>query len=406
LRLLASRDFRLLFVGQSLSQLGDTAATIAVAFAVLGITGSATALGIVLAARYVPLAGFLLVGGVAGDRANRRRLMLASDVARALTQALLAALLLSGHAAVWQIAVLQAVYGTAEAFFSPSLSGLVPELVARDQLQEANALLRSTASVSLIAGPVLGGLLVAAMGAEGAIVADAASFAVSAILLAQLVSWQTVERAAPRAGKFSADLRAGWHEVRARRWLTCSMGNAALFNAISIPAVVVLGPALARSELGGASAWSVLVAAFGAGSLAGSVASLRVKIVRPAAAAALLLALAATQPAALASGLGVLLIALLSFAGGAAAAMAAVAWASMVQQHVPGSALSRVNSIDDFATFLLMPVGYVIAGPLANALGLHMAMALLTAVPVLASLLTLSAPSVRGLTAVAQPATA
>ena len=398
LRLLGDRPFRLLFVGQSLSTFGDAAATIAVAFAVLGIGGSASDLGVALAARYVPLAGFLLVGGVVADRLPRRRLMLGSDVVRALSQGTLAFLLLSDSAHVWQIVVLQAIYGTAEAFFTPSITGLVPEVVGRDRLQEANALLRTTFSLSLVVGPALGGMLILRTGPEGAVVADAATIAISAMLLAHLRPAGPAAGVARRPVRLLADLREGWAEIRARRWLSLTIGNATLFNAFAIPAIVVLGPELAQSELGGVGAWSLLVAMVGAGSVVGSVASLRVRVVRPAAAVAVLLAIAGSEPAALASGLRLPLIAALCFVAGMAMAMAGITWISMLQQHVPSTTLSRVNSMDDFVTFLLLPLGYLVAGPLADRLGPHLAMALMTALPLAASLATLTSHQVRGLT--------
>jgi MFS family permease len=391
---LTDRDFRLLFIGQSLSAFGDTAATIAVAFAVFAIGGSASALGLALAARYVPLAGFLLVGGVVADRFPRRRLMLASDTVRALTQGVLAVLLLTDAAHLWQIVVLQAVYGTAEAFFTPSVAGLVPELVDRSRLQEANSLLRTTFSLSLVLGPALGGLLVVRTGPEGAIVADAATFAVSAMLLAHLRVPRRQRDDAPPM-RLLTDLKDGWAEVRSRPWLSLTIGNATLFNALAIPAIVVLGPELAQSELGGVGAWSLIVAAVGAGSVVGSVASLRARAARPAAAVAVLLAIASSEPAALASGLRLPAIAAFCFIAGMAMAMAGVTWISMLQHHVPATALSRVNSIDDFMTFLLLPVGYLVAGPLADALGPHQAMALLTAIPLAACLATLTSNQVR-----------
>jgi len=396
LRLLADRDFRLLFIGQSLSTFGDAAATIAVAFAVLGIGGSASQLGIVLAARYVPLAGFLLVGGVVADRLPRRRLMLSSDVVRACSQAVLAVLLLSGTAHVWQIVILQAVYGTAEAFFTPSVAGLVPDMVEASHLQVANSLLRTTFSLSLVVGPALGGLVILRTGPEGAIVADAATFAISAMLLSQM---RTGDRSAAERQpvRLVADLKEGWAEIRARRWLSFTIGNATLFNALAVPAIVVLGPELAQSELGGVGAWSLLVAMVGAGSVAGSIASLRVRIGRPAAAVALLLAIAGSEPAALASGLRLPIIAALCFVAGMAMAMAGITWISMVQHHVAPSSLSRVNSMDDFMTFLLLPVGYLLVGPLADTLGPHVAMALLTAVPLVACMATLTSTQVREL---------
>ena len=394
--LLGDRRFRLLFVGQALSNFGDAAATIAVAFAVLGIGGSASDLGVVLAARYVPLAGFLLVGGVVADRLPRRRLMLGSDTVRALTQATLAVLLLSGAAHVWQIIVLQAIYGTAEAFFTPSITGLVPEVISSDRLRQANSLLRSTLSLSFVVGPALGGLVILRTGPEGAIVADAATFAISAMLLFQLrpVANGTRETTPVR---LIADLKEGWAEIRSRRWLSLTIGNATLFNALAIPAIFVLGPELAQSELGGVGAWSLLVAMVGAGSVAGSVASLRVRIARPAAAVALLLAIAGSEPAALASGLRLPMIATLCFVAGVAAGMAGVTWVSMLQQHVPLTSLSRVSSMDDFVTFLLLPLGYLGAGHLADAVGPHMAMALMTALPLAACLATLTSRQVRGL---------
>jgi len=394
--LIADRDFRLLFVGQSLSAFGDTAATIAVAFAVFAIGGSASALGLALAARYVPLAGFLLVGGVVADRLPRRRLMLASDTVRAVTQGVLAVLLLSGAAHLWQIVALQAVYGTAEAFFSPSIAGLVPELVDRSRLQVANSLLRTTFSLSLVIGPALGGLLVLRTGPEGAIVADAATFAVSAMLLSQLRATRH-RSAAQQPMRLLTDLKEGWAEVRSRPWLSLTIGNATLFNALAVPAIVALGPELAQSELGGVGAWSLMVAAVGAGSVVGSVASLRARAARPAAAVAVLLAIAGSEPAALASGLRLPVIAAFCFVAGMAMAMAGVTWISMLQHHVPAGSLSRVNSIDDFMTFLLLPVGYLVAGPLADALGPHQAMGLLTAIPLAACLATLTSRQVRRL---------
>jgi MFS family permease len=393
---LAERDFRLLFVGQVLSALGDGAAAIAVTFAVLGMGKSAGALGLVLAARYVPMAGFLLIGGVVADRLPRRRLLLSSDLVRALSQGALALLLFSGHAQLWQIVVLQVIYGTAEAFFSPGRTGLVPQLVKPEHLQPANALLSMTFDLSLIIGPAIGGVLVAAMGSGGAVAADAASFALSALLIAQIRPGRdTVAERRPL--HLIADMKEGWAEVRSRKWLTRSIGNFTVFSALAVPGIVVLGPQIAKSELGGVGAWSLFMGAFGAGALVGSVASLRLRFVRPAAAVAVLMLLAAGRPAALASGLGLPVIVAFSFVAGAALSIAGILWMATLQQHVPATSLSRVDSIDDFGTFLFKPLGFVMAGPLAAAIGLHAAMALLTALPVLACVAMLASGDVRRL---------
>src|SRR6266516_4044840 len=152
--------FRLLFWGQALSVVGDRITPVAIAFAVLGL-GSVTDLGIVMAASGVPFALFALAGGVLADRVGRRRGMLASDVLRTISQAVVAVLLLTGHAEVWMLAALSFVYGTAAAVFMPALIGLIPQTVRAARLQEANALLSLSRSIANIAGPALAGVLVA-----------------------------------------------------------------------------------------------------------------------------------------------------------------------------------------------------------------------------------------------------
>jgi MFS family permease len=400
---LAERDSRLVFAGQALSTVGDAIATIAVVFAVLEIGGSASALGAVLVARYGPLAVFLLIGGVVADRVPRRRLMLVSDGVRALAQGTLAALLLSGTAQLWQIIALQVVHGTAEAFFSPALAGLLPQIVHARRLQQANALLRMTFDLSLIVGPGVGALLVTQFQVGGAVAADAATFAASALLLVRLRSRRDCPGEARRI-RLAADLREGWHAVRSRSWLWISIVNFMLFGALAMPAILVLGPDLARTELGGVATWSILTGAFGAGALAGSIVSLRIRFHRPAVAMAVLLAVAAARPAAFASGLGLPLIAAFSFAAGAAMSTATILWIALLQQQIPAESLSRVDSIDSFGTFLLMPLGYLAAGPLAATVGIHLGMVLLAALPLLVSVATLASSQLRKLRWVDEPA--
>src|SRR2546427_8390351 len=127
---LDEKNFRLLFIGQSASFLGDGMVPVAISFAVLALTGSIRDLGFVFAARLLPLACFLLLGGVFADRLPKRRVMVGADLTRFVSQGLLAVLLLSGSARLWQVLALQAVHGTASAFFMPAVTGLVPQTVA------------------------------------------------------------------------------------------------------------------------------------------------------------------------------------------------------------------------------------------------------------------------------------
>ena len=178
--------FRKLFIGQSLSYVGDRIAPIALAFGVLGIGGSAAELGLVIAAGTIPFSVFTLAAGVWADRLPRQRLMLASDVVRAAVQALTGALLLAGAAEVWMLAALAVIYGTADAFFSPAMNGLVPQTISSARLQEANALLGGTRSSAIVIGPAIAGVLIAIADPGGAILLDAATFLVSAAFLARL----------------------------------------------------------------------------------------------------------------------------------------------------------------------------------------------------------------------------
>src|SRR3954452_6767872 len=173
---LALREFRLLFFAQTISVLGDRMVGIALAFAVLDLGGVATEVGIVLACRTLPLVATLLIGGVVADRVSRRTVMVASDLARVVTQGLIAVLLITGQARVWELAVLAGLTGAAGGVFKPAVSGGVAVIVPRERLMEANGLRSTAMSGGEIAGPVLAGLLIAGVGPGWALAVDAASF--------------------------------------------------------------------------------------------------------------------------------------------------------------------------------------------------------------------------------------
>jgi Transmembrane secretion effector len=206
------RQFRLLFLGQALSVVGDRLTAVVLPFAVLSIGGSVTDVGLVAAAGFLPFIVLGLVGGVLADRQERRRILVASDAVRLVTQLTAGLLLVSGHAEIWQLAALTALFGAADAFFTPAFGGLMPQTIADPHhLQSANALRGMSFSTGSIVGPALGGILVATMGEGGALLVDAATFAVSIACLLALRP-PVVQRAAPEP--FAADLRGGWREVR------------------------------------------------------------------------------------------------------------------------------------------------------------------------------------------------
>jgi MFS family permease len=392
--------FRLLFWGQALSVIGDRITPVAIAFAVLGL-GSASDLGLVLAAGGIPFALFALAGGVWADRVGRRRVMLASDIVRALSQSVTAALLLTGTAEVWMLAVLAFVYGTAAAVFMPALMGLIPQTVRPVHLQEANGLLALTRSIASVAGPALAGVLVVSAGSGEAIAFDAATFAVSALCLARMRLGPEPagdeDAVFTRHEPFLAGLRRGWHEVRSRRWLTWGLTAMSVYHVFVLPSVFVLGPTLAAKELDGASSWAAIVTCFGIGGMLGNVVALRLPLRRPLFTAALALVGASTQAAIIGSGLGTVGIAGLELLAGICVALFFTLWDLSIQEQIPAHAVSRVSAYDFSVSMGLMPLGMAMAGPIADALGLQATLLGMSAVGLAGALAWVAQPSVRRL---------
>jgi MFS family permease len=391
--------FRLLFWGQALSVIGDRITPVAIAFAVLGL-GSATDLGLVMAAGGVPFALFALAGGVWSDRVGRRRVMLVSDVLRAISQSLTAVLLLSGTAQVWMLAVLSFVYGTSAAVFMPALVGLIPQTVRPARLQEANALLSLTRSMANVAGPALAGVLVTAAGSGEAIAVDAGTFVVSALCLARLRPQAMSAEAAAEDTEpepFLVGLRAGWREVRSRAWLSWGLLAMSAYHVFVLPAVFVLGPALAERELDGPSSWATIVACFGVGTIIGNVLALRLPLPRPVFMAAVALVGASTQAGIIGSGLGTAGIAALELAAGVCVALFFTLWDLSIQEQIPPRAVSRVSAYDFSVSMGLMPLGLAVCGPIADAIGLHATLRWMSVVGIISALAWLAQPSVRAL---------
>jgi len=373
------RDFRLLFGGQAISVVGDALFPVALAFAVIELSDSPTSLGLVLAAQAVPLAVLVLVGGVVGDRLSRRRVMIASDLARAAVQAAAAALLIAGVAELWHLAVLAALYGAAEAFFRPAAAGLVPRLVPGERLQQANALIAVSQSGGLVLGPALAGVLIALLGPGSAIAIDAATFVASAACLWAMAPTPGAERDGP-AARFLVELREGWAEVTSRPWLRSFLGVLGAYHLLALPCVLALGPLIAQRELDGASSWAFIVTLFGVGSVAGAALGLRIAPRRPMLACAVAFLVAACQPAIIAGAGSTLLIGGFEALAGIGVGFGFTLWETTLGREVPAHALSRVSSLDWFVSVGVLPVGYAVVGPLSGAAGLDAVMFAATAV--------------------------
>jgi MFS family permease len=389
------RQFRLLFLGQALSVIGDRMTAVVLPFAVLSIGGSATDVGLVAAAGFLPFIFLGLVGGVVADRVERRRILIASDALRLATQATAGVLLVSGSAETWHLAVLTALFGAADSFFSPAFTGLMPLTIAEPHhLQPANALRGMSFSTGSIVGPVLAGLLVATVGEGGALLADAGTFAVSVVCLAMLRP-RVVERGDPEP--FTTDLKGGWREVRARSWVWSFLVGMVVYHVIVLPSIWVLGPVLMEEELDGATSWAIVTTAFGLGSIVADVLLLRWTPRFALRAAAVALAFASCQAVIIGSGLPIAAIAAVEFCAALGVSAFFTLWETSLQEHIPEDRLSRVSSYDYVASVGMMPIGVILAGPVSDALGIHETLAGMSAIGVAFALALLAVPSIRNL---------
>jgi hypothetical protein len=398
---LRERQFRLLFTGQIVSLLGDAITGIALAFAVLDLTGSASDVGYVFAAKTVPLVAFLLVGGVFADRLPRRAVMLTADVVRGAAQGAVAVLVLTHSAHIWEIVVLQAVSGTATAFFNPASTGLTPMTVSAERLQQANALRGLSMASTGIAGSAISGALVAGVGPGWALAIDAATFGVSAFYLAQL---RLPAHVTLPPQSFLTDLCEGWHEFASRTWVWVIVLSASIGNMMT-SVFAVLGAVISKASLGGAGAWAAIITSLGIGSLVGGFIALRVRVRHPLFLGSSLLGFLALPMALLAIRAPVVVIAAGALLAGIGNMVFNALWETSLQQHIPAAALSRVSAYDWFGSMAFAPIGLVVAGPAAAAVGTSTTLWIAAGVTLVTAAGLLATPSVRRLEAATQSAT-
>lgn len=395
---LEERDFRLLFTGTTITTIGDGLAGIAIAFAVLDI-GSATGLGIVFAARQGAEALVLVLGGVISDRLPRNLVLVGASIIQAVAQAATAVAVLGGWGSIAAIVAFQALYGVGAGLVIPAEVGLVPQTVSPERLQQANALQGLSRNLTRILGPALGGALVVAGSPGVALGIDALSFLVCAAILHRI---NIPPRLDGTQEGFLHELRAGWSAFRSRTWLWASTVLFGIGN-LGFTAWIVLGPVVAKAELGGAGSWGTIIAIGGVGAIAGSVVAMRVRPARPLVACTIAAIPLAGQTLVLALAPSVWLLSIASFVGGAAIAVHLTLWFTLFQREIPENVQSRVSSYDVLFSFVLMPIGFAVVGPIADAIGVTETLWLSLGVMITTWAMILSLPAVWAIRA---PATA
>lgn len=391
---LRERQFAWFYATRVVNTTGSMMVSVALAFAVLDLGHSATALGQVLAARTIPMVAFLLFGGVLADRFPRSAILQLSNVLSAATQGTAAWLVITGTADLWMLVVLEAVNGTVAAFSFPALEGMTPQLVPRAHLQQANALVSFSRGGLAVIGPSLAGLLVVTVGPGWALAVDAATYLVATVLIRQV-------RVPPRAPGGERDsvlrqLRDGWTLFTGRTWLWVVVSAFALLNAVHSGAWFTLGPALAK-ETFGAKGWGYILSAESFGLVAMTLVLMKVRIRRPLLSGMLGITVFSVPLLVLGLQPHVGLLVVAAFASGAGSELFGIGWNVAMQENVEEHLLSRAYSYDAVGSFVAMPVGQIVYGPLGEAFGYQRVLVLSGVLYAGVCLLTLSSRSVRAL---------
>ena len=393
---LAIRDFRLLLVDRLLAPFSVGFSIVGVSFAVLKVTGSTADLSYVIAAQTAPMLVFSLVSGVFADRFRPQRVIIAGNLAVVVGEGAFGLLMLvTGHPPLWAMICLEAVNGIGGAMFYPASQALLPQLVPDELLQEGSSISRLAMNTGQMTGAAAGGLVVAAAGPGWALTLCALGMTGTVPLMMAIKGGRVRQAVADAGSSMVAELREGWTEFRKHTWLWATVIQYCLVMMAWNGGFMVLGPAVARAHLGGAAAWGAISAADAFGLILGGLVSLRYTprkpmlfVVGTGAAIAigpLVLALVAPLP----------VICLAVFALGALSEVMMVQWTVQMATRIPSDKLARVSSYDAFGSLAAMPLGALIAGPLAARVGVRQTQFAAAALMFVASAFTLIPRDIR-----------
>jgi MFS family permease len=388
---LAIRDFRILLVDRLLALFSNGFSMVGVSFAVLNLTGSTADLSYVLAAQVAPMLVFTLVSGVFADRLRPQWVIIAGNVAVIAGEGAFGLLILTGHPALWTMICLEALNGVGAAMFYPASQALLPQIVPDALLQEGSSISRLAMNTGQMTGAASAGLVVAAFGPGWALTLCAITMTGTIPLMLALKAGGNIVRGTARPAGMLTELRDGWTEFRSHTWLWATVIQFCLVMMAFNGAFLVLGPVVARSHLGGPAAWGAITAADALGLIAGGVVSLRYTPRRPMLFVVASGAAIAASPLSLALVLPLPVICLVSFFLGTLIEVMMVRWTVEMTTRIPSGMLARVSSYDALGSMSAMPIGALLAGPLAAAIGVSATQFAAAAVIVIASALTLLA---------------
>ena len=387
--------FSMLITARLISNVGNGLSPIALAYGVLSLPGAdGSDLSIVMGARYLPLIIFMLVGGVFADRFQRNRIVGGSDIIGSALVAVSAISLIAGFSSVLLLAVMGALFGVLNALWWPAMSGVLPEILPKEKLQEGNAIIGLMSNIGVVFGTLLGGVIVTLTSPGWALLIDGASF-----FIAGLIVWNLKLDAKSRIESpgIIHDLRVGWHEFISRSWLVTMVISFAFINMAFDSMITILGPLNFSDLETGPRHWSYNLAGLTIGMMIGGVVVLKFKFKHPLLVSMILVAISGIWDFALAFDLSLAICIAAGIFSGIAVEIFLVTWSTSMQTHIPEESFSRVNAYDSLGSYGFAPLGIIIAGPLAEAFSVNSILIATGSITLLASAVALSVKSVRTL---------
>ena len=363
---LLSGEFGWFFAGRSIDLAGSSMTTVALALAVLETTGRPTDLGIILAANMIPALALLLLGGAVADRFSQRTVLVLASLLSAASLGTTAALLIADQFSLILVSGLAVLTGATSAFTQPAFRSVVPNLVAEQDLQRANALMSSSENAVRVIGPSVASILVVTVGGGWALAIDAATYLFAAGAYSQLRKRQS--KGARTEQSLIRDLADGWVIFRSLRWLVLMTFSFALMNLFNVGPWNVLGPPIVSGE-DGAVGWGVTQTVRAAGFLLMSVVAVKLTFDKPMRDGRLWGALAGLPLLALGLSGDAVIVSAAAFVGGLGITVAGITWDTTLQKAVPPESLARVAAYDELFSFCANPLSFLVVGPLALVLG-------------------------------------
>lgn len=347
-----------------------------------------------MAARFVPLLVFMLFGGVIADRFQRNRLVGSSDMIGSFVAGVSAVSLIVGFSSTWLLAIMGGIFGILNAIWWPAMSGVLPEIVPKEKLQQGNAVVGLLTNIGYILGTLGGGIIVSTIGAGWGLLADAISFFIAGVIVWLLPITGRVKDKSPG---MIHDLKVGWREFISRSWVIAMVFTFALINMAFDSMLSVLGPLNFNDPKTGPQHWSYNLAGLSIGMLIGGIWILKVKIERPLFLAMILIALSSVWDFTLALDSPLIVSILAAVFSGISLEVFMVTWNTSLQHHVPEESYSRVSSYDTLGSFGIAPLGIVMAGPLAMHFGINSILMVTGLTTLIAATASLFVSSVRNL---------